>query len=100
MQALMAYDWGGSVRELENAVERAVVFTNTGAVPLSVLPQFLPKFAEAPHLKFKIGVPLQELESQAIKITLAHTPGDKAVAARLLGVFAADHLSAFERKKD
>jgi two-component system response regulator HydG len=31
-------------------------------------------------------MPLQELESQAIKITLAHTRGDKSVAARLLGV--------------
>jgi two-component system response regulator HydG len=87
MQALMSYDWSGNVRELENAVERAVVFTNTETVPLSVLPHFLPHFAEARHsLKFKIGMPLQELESQAIKITLAHTRGDKAVAARLLGV--------------
>jgi two-component system response regulator HydG len=87
MQALMSYNWAGNVRELENAVERAVVFTNTETVPLSVLPQFLPRFAESPHsLKFKIGMPLQELESQAIKITLAHTRGDKAIAARLLGV--------------
>ena len=83
MQALMTHEWRGNVRELENAVERAVVLTNTETVPLSVLPQFLPSFAESPHsLKFKIGMPLQALESQAIKITLAHTRGDKAVAAR------------------
>jgi two-component system response regulator HydG len=87
MRALMAYDWGGNVRELENAVERAVVFTNTATVPLSVLPQFLPHFGESPHsLKFKIGMPLDELERQAIEIALAYTRGDKVVAARLLGV--------------
>jgi two-component system, NtrC family, response regulator HydG len=87
MQSLMAYDWRGNVRELENVVERAVVFTNMPIVPLSVLPQFLPHFAESRHLlKFKIGTSLNELESQAIEITLAHTRGDKEVAARLLGV--------------
>ena len=87
MEALTSYDWAGNVRELENAVERAVVFTNTDMVPLSVLPQFLPGFAETRHsLTFRIGTPLSELESRAIEIALAHTRGDKALAARLLGV--------------
>jgi two-component system response regulator HydG len=87
MQAFMSYEWAGNVRELENAVERAVVFTNTEMVPLSVLPEFLPHFAESRHaLRFKIGTPWRTLESQAIEITLAHTRGDKSVAARLLGV--------------
>ncbi|HLH32430.1 MAG TPA: sigma-54 dependent transcriptional regulator, partial [Terriglobia bacterium] len=87
LQALVAYDWPGNVRELENAIERAVVFTNTETVPLSVLPLFLPHFAEVRHtLQFKIGMPLLELERQAIEIALAHARGDKAVAARLLGV--------------
>jgi DNA-binding NtrC family response regulator len=65
MQALVSYDWAGNVRELENAVERAVVFTNSDMVPLSVLPQFMPDFADLRHaLKFKIGTPWRELESQ------------------------------------
>jgi len=87
MQALISYDWAGNVRELENAVARAVVFTNREKVPLSVLPQFLPEFADTRQsLTFKIGTPWRVLESQAIDITLAYTRGDKAVAARLLGV--------------
>ena len=87
MGALVSYDWPGNVRELENAVERAVVFTNTHIVPLSVLPQVAPAFAESPHvLTFKIGTPWHELESQAIEIALAHTRGNKPLAARLLGV--------------
>jgi two-component system response regulator HydG len=64
MQALMSYDWFGNVRELENAVQRAVVFTNGQTVSLSVLPQFLPHFADSRHsLRFKIGTPWRELES-------------------------------------
>jgi two-component system response regulator HydG len=87
MRALISYDWPGNVRELENAVERAVVFTNTKIVPLSVLPQTMPEFVELPHsLTFKIGMPWHELERQAIDIALAHTRGNKPMAARLLGV--------------
>ena len=87
MQALISYDWAGNVRELENAIERAAVLTNTRTVPLSVLPQFLSNVADAQHsLTFKIGTPWRTVESQAIDIALTHTRGDKAVAARLLGV--------------
>jgi two-component system response regulator HydG len=101
MEALVSYHWHGNVRELENAVERAVVFTNTHTVPLSVLPQFLPQITESPHaLTFKVGMPLSELESQAVEIALAHTRGDKTVAARLLGVSLRSvyrHLSRKEK---
>ena len=87
MLALTSYDWPGSVRELENAIERAVVFTNGKSVPLSALPQGVSAFAESRHsLTFKIGTPLEELERQAIEITLRHARGDKNMAARLLGI--------------
>jgi two-component system response regulator HydG len=87
LHALSSYDWPGNVRELENAVERAVVFTNTKIVPLSVLPQILPALQEAPRiLQFRIGTPWRELERQAIEIALAHTRGNKPLAARLLGI--------------
>ena len=88
MEALMSYDWPGNVRELENAIERAVVLTpNTKIIPLSALPQAMSGFAECRHpLTFKIGMPWRELERQAIDIALAHTRGNKPMAARLLGV--------------
>ena len=100
MEALVSYEWAGNVRELENAVERAVVFTNSEIVPLSVLPQFMPHFGDLRHaLKFKVGMPLQELGSQAIEITLAHTRGDKSVAARLLGVSPRTIYRHLDRKQ-
>jgi two-component system response regulator HydG len=87
MHALTSYDWPGNVRELENAVERAVVFAKTNLIPLSVLPQSVPALAESRHtLIFKIGMSWRELQQQAIDIALAHTRGNKPMAARLLGV--------------
>jgi DNA-binding NtrC family response regulator len=72
---------------LENAIERAVVFTNTNLISLAALPQSLPAFRESrPSLTFKIGMPWRELERQAIELTLAHARGSKPIAARMLGV--------------
>jgi two-component system response regulator HydG len=86
---------------LENAVERAVVFTNGTQIPLSVMPQHVSAFAEARHsLTFKIGTPLRELERKAIDITLHHTRGDKNMAARLLGIATRTIYRHLERQEN
>jgi len=41
MQILMEHNWPGNIRELENAVERAVVLTTSTSVPAHVLPDQL-----------------------------------------------------------
>ena len=41
MQILMDHVWPGSVRELENVVERAVVLATEPVVPVNVLPDYL-----------------------------------------------------------
>lgn len=41
MQILMEYNWPGNIRELENAVERAVVLATSASVPAHVLPDQL-----------------------------------------------------------
>ncbi len=38
VEALMAYDWPGNIRELENAIERAVVLADGPAITLDDLP--------------------------------------------------------------
>jgi two-component system response regulator PilR (NtrC family) len=39
MRALLSYEWKGEVRELENVIERAVIFCKTDFIMLSDLPQ-------------------------------------------------------------
>ncbi len=41
MEALQRHDWPGNIRELRNAVERAVVLTREGTVQMSALPMHL-----------------------------------------------------------
>lgn len=39
LQALMAYDWPGNIRELRNVIERAMLFCDDAAIDLSHLPE-------------------------------------------------------------
>jgi two-component system response regulator PilR (NtrC family) len=38
---LMQHEWKGEIRELENIIERAVIFCNDGYLSLADLPEFL-----------------------------------------------------------
>jgi two-component system response regulator HydG len=87
LDRLLAYAWPGNVRELENAIERAVVLGRDNRIGPDNLP---PSIAEAEpsqgELRFPVGTPLEEVERRAIHATLAHTGGDKRLAAQLLGI--------------
>jgi len=86
MRRIMSYDWPGNIRELENAIERAVALGSGPILHVGDLPSNLQyasaeKFAEADEL-----VPLETLERRAIFRALQETSGDKLAAARLLGI--------------
>jgi two-component system response regulator HydG len=88
MQKLLDYSWPGNVRELENVVERAAVLCRGETIRLEDLPEVVAQ-AAAPSpsaLTFAIGTPLEEVEHRLIRETLAHTGGDKSLAAQLLGI--------------
>ena len=83
----MNYSWHGNVRELENALERAVVLTK-GKV---ILPQDLPETIheetiDEGKLTIPIGTTLREVERKVIMETLRRTKGDKEATAKLLGI--------------
>ncbi|MEW5848450.1 MAG: sigma-54 dependent transcriptional regulator [Myxococcota bacterium] len=92
LEALMAHPWRGNVRELENAMERAVVLCRGDTVQRADLPDEVANAVgpvpSAEELTFRVGTPLAEVERQFIKATLAKCGDDKTLAARLLGISA------------
>jgi DNA-binding NtrC family response regulator len=95
MRRLMAYHWPGNVRQLENAIERAVVFTagrsqiDIGDLPVEV------QQAEAAALSSAVTLPedgvdlgefIANIERELIQRSLERTGGNKGQAARLLNL--------------
>ena len=90
-QALMEnYAWPGNIRELEHAVERAVVLCRGELVNAGDLPEGVRKgpMGAAQQIVIPIGTPMEEIERRVIHETLRHTRGDKNLAARMLGIAA------------
>ena len=86
MRRIMAYDWPGNIRELENAIERAVALGSGPILHVGDLPSNL-QYTSAEKLPdVDELVPLEALERRAIFRALRETSGDKLAAARLLGI--------------
>jgi DNA-binding NtrC family response regulator len=87
---LLQHDWPGNVRELSNVLERAVVLNQSGVIGRNDLP---PHLTEGKHkertdeqMEIPLGMSLKEIEDLMIKRALVATKGDRAQAAKLLGV--------------
>ncbi len=94
MHLLVSYQWPGNVRELENTVERAAILAETDVIHSHDLPDKLrDSSAPSPALD-STDMTLEELEREHIRRILATAEGDKAKAARMLGI----HLSTLYRK--
>ena len=86
MNRVMAYDWPGNIRELENAIERAVALGSGPILHVADLPSNL-QFTSTEKLPdVDELVPLEAMERRAIFRALRETSGDKLAAARLLGI--------------
>lgn len=88
MDALVKYSYPGNIRELENIIERGVVFSDGGYIRLSDLPLFLKEKGEA-EISEKAGSlseKVERLETMEIQRALLDSGGIKSRAARALGV--------------
>src|SRR5579862_6498569 len=86
VRRLMGYDWPGNIRELENAIERAVALGSGPILHVGDLPSSLQHTSDDRTPDTDELVPLEELERRAIYRALRETTGDKLAAARLLGI--------------
>jgi two-component system response regulator HydG len=93
MDMLINYDWPGNVRELENAIERAVILATgdhitEAQLPLNIAEQYGDiRISQSDGSKILDGThSLEDIEKEAILAALAASGGNKAEAARKLGV--------------
>jgi DNA-binding NtrC family response regulator len=87
---LMAYDWRGNVRELENVIERAVVLAKGSTITLADL--YLEESQEKAPLNsdeyfvLPAKSTMAQIEREAIIQALRHTEGNREATARLLNI--------------
>jgi DNA-binding NtrC family response regulator len=85
MQLLMACRWRGNVRELENALQRAVILGEGPLITPVDLPPDLAPIEGDPALVDDLGEAVKRFEKQHLERILRQTP-DKKEAARRLGM--------------
>jgi len=84
MVELRRHTWPGNVRELENVIERALVLGNGEVIELDDLPDSLRRTPSKPA--GLAGRRLVDIEREHIVRTLRTVAGNKAAAARVLGL--------------
>jgi PAS domain S-box-containing protein len=84
MALLMQHDYPGNVRELENAIEHALVLCRGGVIEERHLPASLRRGERA--LPAQLSTPLQSAEAREIQSTLEQHAGNRAAAAKALGL--------------
>ncbi|MCB9849871.1 MAG: sigma-54-dependent Fis family transcriptional regulator [Phycisphaerales bacterium] len=96
MDAMCRHRWRGNVRELENVVERAVIFAGDRLVTLSDLSIAANADRMAPISTTDLRAATRDFEKRHIMKVLAHMDNNKAATADALGI----GLSSLYRKME
>lgn len=91
MKALMNYTWKGEVRELENVIERAVIFCKHEFITLNELPEYIAiaNTVERSDGFKSLQTAINEFEKEYIQKALVQNDYDKEKTARMLGISTA-----------
>jgi DNA-binding NtrC family response regulator len=89
-ERILAHAWPGNVRELENALERALILAGEaeiGAEHLGFQPSGAPRGGRAEPVDLLVpGFQLDRFERDLIHTAIERAGGNKAAAARMLGI--------------
>ncbi|HEY6951749.1 MAG TPA: sigma-54 dependent transcriptional regulator [Bacteroidota bacterium] len=108
LDLLYRYPWPGNIRELENAIQRAVVLTDGDVLTEQDMPVAVQSYASsdsgsAGSSLFSEGqkgvVPLEKIKEEAIRHALKTTDGNIAEAAKRLDIGRATLYRLAERYK-
>jgi len=94
LKALMDYPWKGNVRELENAVERAMIFCDSDILTMQHFNQISSENSSSGNLNDDLKSSVRRFEQERIFKALKAAGSDKGKAAEILGL----SLSSLYRK--
>ena len=90
LDQLLTHTWQGNVRELENAMQRAIAVATGDTILNFLLTPLISSVAGGeplgPSVTIPIGMPMATAEERIIAETLNQCGGDKEKAAKLLGI--------------
>jgi DNA-binding NtrC family response regulator len=102
LQALMAYDWPGNIRELENVLERAIVLSRSDVLTVKDFPETIgvQKYRNN-HFSYVEGQQLNDLveqfEKNIIEQALEKFNGNKLRTAEKLGIHRSTFMSKLKK---
>jgi two-component system response regulator HydG len=86
---LLRYDWPGNIRELENAIERAVALATGSRIDIADLPEEIRNAFPKPVVGGTMVKPLHEIEKEYILAVLERNGGNQTQSAQQLQIGSA-----------
>ena len=89
---LRLYPWPGNVRELRNVIQRAVLLAESDEFTPDLLPARIRQAGQSSDVEFRsdspfhVGMRLDDVEKEFIRMTLATAGGNKQKSAVMLGI--------------